>query len=46
MQDVVSSWSQVSANRALSYQWFANLLAAELSDEQLALYQGEQAGPI
>lgn len=46
MLDVLSTWSQVSANRALSYRWFANLFALELRDEQLALYQGDKAEPL
>lgn len=46
MLDVLSTWAQVSANRAITYRWFANLFALELKDEQLALYQGDHAAPI
>lgn len=46
MLDVLSTWSQVSANRALTYRWFANLLALELREEQLSLYRDDKAAAI
>ena len=46
MLDVLSTWSQVSANRSLTYRWFASLFALELREEQLVLYQGDKAEPL